>query len=82
MRKISTKTKAEVTKMYDEQKGYADRKNHIYDKYYRYGRNDNGAAYDRGVVKCVNEAETFSKEWKLKDEENFQIIEIAKEHQF
>ncbi|MEA4831605.1 hypothetical protein SDC9_83609 [bioreactor metagenome] len=61
----------------DEQKGYEDRKTHCYDKWYRYNRSDNGAAYDRGVVKCVNEAEKFSKKWQQEDEDNFFIIEIA-----
>lgn len=66
----------------DEVKGYEDRKNHYYDKWYRYTRSDNGAAYDRGVVKCVNKAEKFSKKWYQEDEESFFIIEIAFENQF
>jgi len=66
----------------DEQKGYEDRKAHCYDKWYRYNRSDNGSAYDRGVVKCVNEAEKFSKKWQQEDEDNFFIIEIAFENQF
>lgn len=57
----------------DEQKGYDDRNAHYYDKWYRYNRSDDGAAYDRGVVRCVNEKK--SAKW-LKEDENFTIIEV------
>lgn len=56
----------------DEQIGYEDRNHHYYDKWYRYNRSDEGAAYDRGVSRCV--AENKSAKW-LKDDENFFIIE-------
>lgn len=39
----------------DELAGYLDRKAGYYDKWYRYNRADNGAAYDRGCVRAVNE---------------------------
>lgn len=39
----------------DEAAGYRDRKAGYYDKWYRYNRADNGAAYDRGCVRAVNE---------------------------
>lgn len=55
----------------DRAAGYRDRKAHCYDKWYRYNRPDDGAAYDEGVVKCVNE--THSKKWHDEDE-HFQII--------
>jgi len=38
----------------DEQRGYKDRLAGYYDKWYRYSREDDGAAYDKGVVKAVN----------------------------
>lgn len=56
----------------DEQRGYSDRMAHCYDKWYRYNRSDDGAAYDRGVVRCVNEKHTAK--W-LKEDEDFYIIE-------
>lgn len=59
----------------DEQRGYSDRTAHCYDKWYRYNRSDNGAAYDRGVVRCVNEK--HSKKW-LEEDEGFYIIECEK----
>lgn len=46
--------KAETEKK-DEAAGYRDRKAGYYDKWYRYNRADNGAAYDRGCVRAVNE---------------------------
>jgi len=57
----------------DEQRGYEDRKSHCYDKWYRYNRSDNGKAYDRGVVKFVNEK--HSKKWYEEDEVEFRLIE-------
>ena len=36
----------------DEQKGYTDRKAGYYDKWYRYNRADDGAAYDAGVMRA------------------------------
>ena len=38
----------------DEKKGYTDRLAGYYDKWYRYNRQDEGAAYDKGCVKAVN----------------------------
>ena len=38
----------------DETRGYKDRLAGYYDKWYRYNRADNGAAYDRGCVKAVD----------------------------
>ena len=46
MKKIKTIT--------DEQRGYKDRLAGFYDKWYRYNRTDDGAAYDRGCVKAVS----------------------------
>ena len=41
-------------KLGDEKSGYQDRLSGFYDKWYRYNRQDDGAAYDRGCVKAVN----------------------------
>ena len=38
----------------DEKRGYSDRIAGFYDKWFRYNRNDEGAAYDRGCVRAVN----------------------------
>ena len=38
----------------DEDRGYKDRCAGYYDKWYRYHRLDNGAAYDQGCVRAVN----------------------------
>ena len=43
-----------VTVMTDAEKGYADRMNGVYDKWYRYNRIDDGAAYDSGCVLAVS----------------------------
>ena len=40
-------------KQTDEQRGYKDRLAGFYDKWYRYNRADDGAAYDLGCVKAV-----------------------------
>ena len=40
--------------MDDTQHGYNDRMAGYYDKWYRYNRLDEGAAYDRGCVNAVN----------------------------
>lgn len=45
----------EETAKKDEAAGYRDRKAGYYDKWYRYNRADNGAAYDSGCVRAVNE---------------------------
>ena len=37
-----------MKKRTDEQRGYSDRVNGYYDKWYRYNRQDDGAEYDRG----------------------------------
>ena len=37
-----------------EQRGYKDRLAGFYDKWYRYNRQDDGAAYDAGCVKAVD----------------------------
>lgn len=42
-----------LTQKEDEQRGFNDRKAGFYDKWYRYTRKDDGAAYDRGVIKAV-----------------------------
>lgn len=42
------------TQRKDEAKGYKDRIAGYYDKWYRYNRSDDGAAYDAGCVKAVN----------------------------
>lgn len=55
-----------ATAQKDEAAGYRDRKAGYYDKWYRYNRADNGAAYDRGCVRAVNEG---------KCADDFQIIE-------
>ncbi len=41
----------------DEEYGYADRMNGIYDKWYRYHRRDDGAAYDRGQRRAAQSSE-------------------------
>jgi len=38
----------------DEQRGYSDRRAGFYDKWYRYNRADDGAAYDKGCVRATN----------------------------
>lgn len=50
----------------DEEAGYRDRKAGYYDKWYRYNRSDDGAAYDRGCVRAANEG---------KCADDFKIIE-------
>ena len=37
----------------DEERGFKDRMNGYYDKWYRYNRRDEGAAYDKGVQRAV-----------------------------
>lgn len=37
----------------DEDRGFRDRLAGYYDKWFRYNRADDGAAYDRGCVKAV-----------------------------
>lgn len=39
----------------DERIGYADRMVGVYDKWYRYHRSDDGAAYDKGVQRATRE---------------------------
>jgi hypothetical protein len=46
--------KIKTTQQTDEMKGKKDRLAGFYDKWYRYNRNDDGAAYDAGVVEAVN----------------------------
>ena len=41
----------------DEEYGYADRMNGIYDKWYRYHRRDEGAAYDRGQYRAAQSSD-------------------------
>jgi hypothetical protein len=43
-----------TTERKDETQGRKDRKAGFYDKWYRYNRTDDGAAYDRGCVSAVN----------------------------
>lgn len=52
----------------DFEAGYRDRKAGFYDKWYRRYRPDEGAAYDRGVVACVNAGD-------VNPDENFFLIE-------
>lgn len=61
------KNKAETAKK-DEAAGYRDRKAGYYDKWYRYNRDDDGAAYDKGCVRAVNEG---------KCADNFVLIECV-----
>jgi len=44
----------EKTSKKDEQRGYKDRLAGFYDKWYRYNRDDDGAAYDRGCTRAVD----------------------------
>ena len=62
--------KAETAKK-DMAAGYRDRKAGYYDKWYRYNRPDDGAAYDAGCVKAVNEGNV---------PDFFHIIEIGRAH--
>lgn len=39
----------------DEMRGYADRMTGYYDKWYRYHRSDDGAAYDKGAQRATRE---------------------------
>ena len=41
-------------KITDEERGYKDRLAGFYDKWYRYNRLDDGAAYDVGCVKAID----------------------------
>ena len=50
----------------DEAAGYKDRLSGFYDKWYRYNRSDDGAAYDRGCKKAVDSG---------KCPDHFQLIE-------
>lgn len=45
----------EETARKDEQAGYNDRRVGVYDKWYRYNRTDDGAAYDRGQQRAVGD---------------------------
>ena len=54
----------------DFQAGYRDRRAGQYDKWYRRFRADEGAAYDRGVVACVNAGD-------VDPDEHFVLIECA-----
>jgi len=38
----------------DEKRGYSDRKAGFCDKWFRYNRQDDGAAYDRGCLRAVD----------------------------
>ena len=68
-----TQEDVDATAIEDEKRGYEDRKAHCYDKWYRYNRSDNGAAYDRGVVKFTNEK--HRNKWYEEDERDFCLIE-------
>ena len=52
----------------DFEAGYRDRKAGYYDKWYRRFRPDEGTAYDRGVVACVNAGD-------VDPDENFFLVE-------
>ena len=43
-----------MKKINDEQRGYKDRLAGFYDKWYRYNRPDDGAAYDKGCLRAVD----------------------------
>ena len=43
-----------ATEAADEKRGYDERMAGYYDKWYRYNRHDNGAAYDKGVARAAN----------------------------
>lgn len=43
-----------MTHSTDAERGYKDRLAGYYDKWYRYNRPDNGAEYDKGVVRAIN----------------------------
>lgn len=45
--------------MTDRQNGYRDAQYGIYDKFYRYNRNDDGAAYDEGWQSAVNDGTAY-----------------------
>ena len=51
----------------DRIKGRNDRLSGVSDKWYRYNRSDDGAAYDKGVVDAANSG---------KCPEHFRIIEV------
>lgn len=51
--KMKNRTKNWTTEQRDEDRGYKDRLSGHYDKWYRYNRSDDGAAYDRGCVRAV-----------------------------
>ena len=55
----------------DEQRGYKDRLAGYYDKWYRYNRIDDGAAYDKGVVRAVDSG---------KCPDHFTLIEATEGH--
>ena len=67
-----TEEQVEEMREADRKRGYEDRKAHVYDKWYRYNRFDDGKAYDEGCVRCVNEK--HSAKWFKDDEEEFRII--------
>lgn len=58
-----------ATALKDETAGYHDRLVGVYDKWYRYNRSDEGAAYDRGQQRAVCSTE--------KSTSVFVIIECA-----
>ncbi len=47
----------EETARKDEKYGYTDRMSGYYDKWYRYHRHDDGAAYDRGQRRAAQSSE-------------------------
>lgn len=49
----------------DEKRGYKDRLAGFYDKWYRYNRKDDGAAYDKGCVRAVNSGKKLPEHFTL-----------------
>lgn len=49
----------------DEKQGYNDRLAGFYDKWYRYNRQDDGAAYDAGCIRAVNSGKIKTEQFTL-----------------
>jgi len=48
-----------MANMTDRQIGYRDAQNGVYDKFYRYNRKDDGAAYDTGWQDAVSNGTAY-----------------------
>lgn len=66
--RMTNKIAEDKARLADEAKGFSDRNAGHYDKWYRYARSDEGAAYDRGCARAVDEG---------KCPEDFEIIECV-----